>query len=174
MLSGAKIISLIFLLAVLDASAFLPVAPPPPGMSRIIALSANKIQQQNQQEEQAHQDGIVAEFQHKWAEEEARLKAYENAVLNDPDLENVVEHPAVGMKNEKYMEKEAHRHDSFSAEVEHSIDNDPYLTGIVKDDDEESSGSAHLNPGFMEREAHKHDSLWSEIEYSIRNDPDLI
>ena len=119
---------------------------------------------------QGLQDEVVSDFQHQWEEEEAHLKAYEKAVMDDPDLENIVEH--VGMTNKQYMDQEAHKHDSFLAEVEHAIENDPYLDGVVHEDHHTSA--AGVNSGHMEREAHKHDSLWNEIESSIANDPDLL
>ena len=89
-------------------------------------LAASKVHHQQGSNQQWLQDGIISEFQHQWVEEEAHLQAYEDAIMNDPDLDSVVQH--IGTTNKEYMDQEAHRHDSLLSEIEHSIDTDPYLS----------------------------------------------
>ena len=116
-------------------------------------------------------DVNVRTIQAQWAEQEAHLKQMENALRNDPDLENILEQEN-NVVNKEFMEQEYHRHDSFLKEVEHSILTDPDLAGVVEVNDSKQAND--INSGYMEREAHKHDSFLNEIEYSIENDPDLL
>lgn len=151
-------VALLYLLAA-QSEAFSPVIPT--GRSHATTLFA---------EASVKKELDVAHLQHQLAEQAAHLEAFEHSLLTDPDLDNFVEHEKVVKAN--YMANEAHKHDSFLAEVAHSIDSDPDLAGITQ------SMQGHVKIGlieknFMEKEAHKHDSLLNEIEWAIDMDPDL-
>jgi hypothetical protein len=103
--------------------------------------------------------------QREWKEEATRLERLEKSLVTDPDLAAFVEPRK--RKDPTFIYKEAHRHDSFLAEVEHAIDTDPDLANVVGDD-------KTVNVAFMEREAHVHDSFLNEIAHSVDSDTDLV
>ena len=105
----------------------------------------------------------LEEVHREWKEEAARLHAVEHSVETDPDLAGVVE--AKHDANLKYLEQEAHRHDSLLNEIEHAVFNDPDLATMVSD-----RSKKLVNQGFMDKEAHVHDSLFNEIEHALDTD----
>ncbi|CAB9517422.1 expressed unknown protein [Seminavis robusta] len=51
-------------------------------------------------------------------------------------------------------------------QVEHSLESDAYLAGLVEP-------SKEAQKAFIDKEAHRHDSLFAEVAHAIENDPDL-
>jgi hypothetical protein len=97
-----------------------------------------------------------------WIDEATRLERIEKSVLTDPDLTPFVEEPRK-KTDRTFMYREAHRHDSFLAEVEHAIDTDPDLSNIV--------GDTRLD---LARKAKLHDTMpLHGMEDSIDRVPDL-
>lgn len=87
----------------------------------------------------------------------------EHSLETDPDLAGLVE-PAHD-PNYKYLDQEAHRHDSLVNEIEHAVFNDPDLANVVSPRSKKT-----VNQGFMDKEAHVHDSLLNEIEHALDSD----
>jgi hypothetical protein len=130
----------------------------PSGEGRLDPLARLLMNTRPRNLEEAHKE---------WKEEANHLKQMERSVMADPDLATFVE-PNKKTRDPAFLDKEAHRHDSFLAEVEHSIDTDPDLSNVAGCD-----GYKAMNAAFVEREAHVHDSLLDGIEHSLDTDPDL-
>jgi len=111
----------------------------------------------------------LAPVQDKWKKEFENLQKMEHSVESDPDLSNLMDHvPKTEHINKVFMEQESHVHDSLLNEIQHAIDTDADLEGVVAHRDKKT-----VQKGYMEREMHKHDSALNEIEHSIATDPDL-
>jgi len=101
-----------------------------------------------------------------WKEQAEHLRAMENSIDQDHDLDGLVEHTK--KTNKIVLEKEAHVHDSLISEIEHALETDPDLANIVTKKEKK-----RVNRNFMEKEKHMHDSLLTEVEHAIDTDPDL-
>ena len=114
---------------------------------------------------------FLNDVQHEWQEQSEHLRQHEKSFLNDPDLAGLVREEDHHKKpNPVFRDKESHRHDSLGHEVEHAIDNDPYLKEITAAGKQQHH---QVNPSFRDQELHRHDSLLDEIQHAIEEDPDL-
>lgn len=119
-------------------------------------------QQESLDSSTTNHDAFLARMQYEWKEEADRLQKYSHMVESDADLANLLDHGPI-LPNPRYLEHEAHRHDSLWHEVAHAIDADPDLVGVTQ-------GEKKPNPRFMVWEAHRHHSVLDEIQHSIEND----
>ena len=108
--------------------------------------------------------------QQQWQEESEQLRQFEQSVVSDPDLSELVEGRQKA-PNPAFVDKEKHRHDSLAHEVVHALETDPDLAAIFVDDN--SHAEHKVNADFRQQEEHRHDSFWDDVQHSIDSDKEL-
>lgn len=84
------------------------------------------------EEKMTSEETLIDRMVEEWSQQAEQLAKYERSIASDGYLTDlVVNQVTPKAPNKAFMEKEMRRHDSLLEGIQHAIESDPYLDGIV-------------------------------------------